>query len=218
MFGRTQRDNRNSREQHSQALNDYRNQTLQNNVRPTLNEYEAVHGALPAMRGVRDWTALDIQYLPSHGSNVDFGNDDASEKTDIPYAFDEYEDGTGVALASNTVDPFQEAVAEHTENIREPLRKDRNSIEYIRSQHTRARMLANVFNDNEGGDDVLDASVDTEVLTRRTHMADILPPDAASHFFTARSDRRERMSAADARLKVTANSTLGKQSYGNYGI
>ena len=228
MFAGTRTDGGCSREDRNADVHLYRNQIMQSSIAPTVEEYESEHGGMPAVRGEMSWTNLDLQPSPYAHQEATFVQG-VADVGDVPYAHDDPEDApptnTGVSLRDVAYDPFQSTITRQglvsNGSAREPLRRDRNDLVHERALYQRAHLVSHIYADPDTGCQDYDESVGQtahdDSLNYRSHAANIVNQELEPHF-TARSDRREMMLQTEKRLNLSATSTLGKSSYGNYGL
>jgi hypothetical protein len=224
MFPGTQTDGGCSREDRAAGVSSYRYEMMQTSIAPTVEEYESQHGGMPAVRGEMSWTTLDLQpaaYAPGEGSFQPHGVD----MPDIPYAYDDFGDtphtNVGISLRDQTYDPFQSTITISNGAAREPLRRDRHDATQEHALNRRIHLVSHIYADPDTGcqdyDEAVGYAAHEDSLDYRFHAADVVSQEIEPHF-TARSDRREMMLQAEARLKRSSGSVLGRSSYGNYGV
>lgn len=219
MFAGTREDRYQGHESIEREMDAYRAARQAENFQPTVEEYESMHGSLPAGCGVADWTSMDLQTRPYNHSNVDMYSVSLAQADSIdsvPYA---HEDGGSAAV--NISEPMEECVTVTVD--KEPLIRDQRSdtaYQKQRAEHERALRTAGWNDSWEQGEA---KEMDTELLNARMAMPDGQfvpdqdPLEVRSHV-TWKSEHWERMKEADERAARGAQSVLGRSSYGNYGF
>jgi hypothetical protein len=217
MYTRTQNDCYDGHEERSRRMDAYRAAVSGDNIQPTVEEYESIHGDLQSHNGNQGWSEMDIQHRPYNHGDVDiYASGDQTSHDDLPYVNDN-EPTSDFSLA----DSFKDCV--DVKSRVEPLLRDqRDDWSFDKARHDREQLMRNPeweseLSLQEG------TQVDAEILITRAPIPDqMLAPGedvyAADPHFTSRSESFERMREADERMLRGEKSVLGTRSYGNYGF
>ena len=187
-----------------------------------MEEFETLNSLEGSV--MQGWTALDIQprwhdeEALTAAPNGDFH---------APGAEDDECDGNIIARTvvsldvAGRTDPFDDAIKRGLSN--EPLRGDRRSVQWEQAMQMKRKEISGVHIDQTTGLESYDslatrAAVDETALNMRTALASISSDEVSDTRFRPRSDREENHAQIRRQFEQSANSVLGRSTYGNFGM